>query len=84
MKTESGNRAFGKALRAWRERRRWSQQQMAFALGCSVSVISKWETGERRPTVMVLKKAITQLTGIDPDAEEFASGGDGEREINAQ
>lgn len=54
-----------------RQRRRWSQRQLAEALQVSTSTVANWERGEHFP----LKKAgvVEELLGIKIPARETAT-----------
>jgi transcriptional regulator with XRE-family HTH domain len=44
------NRSLGAVLlRAWREERKITQQEMANRIGCDFVIVSTWERGARRP-----------------------------------
>ena len=53
--------AFGKRLRAERQRRGWSMDRLAGASGVSRAMISKIERGESSPTAVVLGKLSAAL-----------------------
>lgn len=48
------------AIRNFREQMRWTQAYLAERCGVSKSTVSMWETGERKPDIIMLKK----LAGI--------------------
>jgi len=48
--------SFGSRLRALRETRNWSQEQLGFELGVTKATISKWETDKARPGLGTLLK----------------------------
>lgn len=48
--------SFGSRLRALRETRNWSQEQLGFELGVTKATISKWETDRARPGLDTLLK----------------------------
>lgn len=48
--------SFGSRLRALRETRNWSQEQLGFELGVTKATISKWETDKARPGLDTLLK----------------------------
>lgn len=56
---------FGEWLRAERERRGWSQAQIAEQAETSIPTISRVETGERNPSRKLATKIATAL-GADP------------------
>jgi transcriptional regulator with XRE-family HTH domain len=56
-----GRDAFGKRLRAERQRRGWSMDHLAGASGVSRAMISKIERGESSPTAVVLGKLSAAL-----------------------
>lgn len=51
--------SFGSRLRALRETRNWSQEQLGFELGVTKATISKWETDKARPGLDTLLKIKT-------------------------
>lgn len=53
-------------LRELRERNRYSQKVVAVRLGCSSSIISSYETGERTPSVQNLV-ALADLYHVSVD-----------------
>lgn len=48
-------------IRAIRKACGWTQQQMAFALQMSVSIVTKWEAGDSRPK----PERVTQLRELE-------------------
>lgn len=48
--------AFHLVLRTERERREWTQRQMAGHLGVSQSAVARWELGTRRPPTLELER----------------------------
>lgn len=48
--------AFQFVLKAERDRRGWTQRQMAGHLGVSQSCVARWELGARHPTVAELER----------------------------
>lgn len=48
------------AIRNFREQMRWTQAYLAERCGVAKSTVSMWETGERKPDIIMLKK----LAGI--------------------
>lgn len=61
-------------LRAWREKSRLTQEQLAEAVGCSPASVGHWENGERRLTdkwlpklAQVLKTRPGFLLETDPE-----------------
>jgi transcriptional regulator with XRE-family HTH domain len=61
----------GKALRSARAEKRWTQQQVADALGITRVAVGQWEKGETQPSTANLL-AVCKLLGLDVAA---ASGG---------
>ncbi len=53
----------GIRIRRARERRRWTQQQLADALGVAVRAVGSWERGEAAPRNAT--GAIEELLGVD-------------------
>lgn len=51
--------SFGSRLRALRETRNWSQEQLGFELGVTKATVSKWETDRARPGLDTLLKIKT-------------------------
>lgn len=54
---------FGKKLSYFRRLRKYSQEELAAALGVTRQTINKWEKGERLPDVLAAKR-ITELLHI--------------------
>jgi transcriptional regulator with XRE-family HTH domain len=48
-------------IRAWRETRGLSQADMAEQLGVKQPTISRWESGEDRPTLPLVRLALERL-----------------------
>lgn len=48
--------ALGARLRDLRMRRKWTQTQVAAALGTGANRVSDWETGRFEPTLAVLQR----------------------------
>lgn len=66
---------FGKNLKALRENRKMTQQQLAEALGMSTTTISLWETDNRRPRKEKTLDAICELFGCTrQELSGFADG----------
>lgn len=58
--TPAGDHAFAQRLRTWRQRRRWSQLDLALAAGVSQRHVSFLESGRARPSrAMVLQLGTT-------------------------
>lgn len=55
-----------KDLRKWRERKGYSQKQVAISLGIAPPQISKWEAGTTEPTLENLIK-LCELYGVTLD-----------------
>lgn len=55
------------AIRKYRKQMKWTQSFLAKQLGTSTSTIGMWESGERRPSINMLKKIakILQCTTDD-------------------
>jgi transcriptional regulator with XRE-family HTH domain len=51
------------ALRRFREERQLSQADMAKLIGTTVASISRWETGERRPSSTMFPRIIRATKG---------------------
>ena len=47
------------AIRKYRERMNWTQADLAEKCGVVKSAVCMWETGERMPPVIMLKKLAT-------------------------
>jgi len=58
----------GERLRAFRERRRMTQEQLSAATGASQRVISNWEMGQRQPAV---SSALAVKTALRMTWREF-------------
>ena len=55
-----------KALKEFRLGAGWTQAQVAEYLGVRPSAVTMWETGERKPNIVTLKK-LAQLFGCTTD-----------------
>ena len=60
-------RRVGIHIRAYREMRRWSQEDLGFEAGLHRTYISGVERGVRNPTVLVLGE-IAKALGVPPGA----------------
>jgi len=54
-------------VRAYRLKRKWTQQELAEALEVSVGAVSKWESGVSRPELETLMR-LAELFGVSTDA----------------
>ena len=54
------------AIRNFREQMRWTQADLAERCGVAKSTVSKWETGERKPGIIMLKK-LASIFGCTAD-----------------
>ena len=77
-------RTFGENLRSARQRRGYSQRELAEKLFISTQAISKWERGETAPDLMhtyslaeILHISIDALTGVNPSIEKALIAVDG-------
>ncbi len=59
-------RPIGRQLRALREQRSWTQQQLAAAVGVPRSAITRLESGEHSPRLETLH-AVARVLGYDVD-----------------
>lgn len=50
------NHEFGKLLKLARQRKNWTQEQLASELAVTVSAVSKWETGKNLPDLDIIFK----------------------------
>jgi transcriptional regulator with XRE-family HTH domain len=57
----------GTRIRRARERRRWTQQQLADAVGWSLRAVSNWENGHRHPRGAIGK--LEEVLGVDLSKE---------------
>jgi transcriptional regulator with XRE-family HTH domain len=53
-------------LKAWREKRGWSQRELARLCGLGIAQVSKYENGHTDPSASVLKTISSQL-GVSAD-----------------
>ena len=53
---EYNKNMFGERLKELRKENNITQQQLSDSLGCSQSMIARWESGECEPTESVIKK----------------------------
>ncbi|SDH68955.1 DNA-binding transcriptional regulator, XRE-family HTH domain [Pseudomonas flavescens] len=68
--------SFGSRLRALRDTRNWSQEQLGFELGVTKATISKWETDKARPGLDTLLK-IRALFAEQSVSLDFLGGSEG-------
>ena len=55
-------------LSEWRERENWTQQQLAEALGCTVSTVWRYEQGQRDPDVDTKRRIYLVTDGaVEPN-----------------
>lgn len=52
-----------------REKLKLSQRELADKVGCTSQTISNWETGQKRPHKMFIKRLIELKDGADTEAE---------------
>lgn len=43
-------------IKEYREKKGWTQEQLADKIGVVKSAVSMWETGDRKPDICTLKK----------------------------
>lgn len=55
------------AIRKYRELMNWTQAELAEKCGVAKTTISMWETGERKPDIIMLKK-LAGIFGCTADA----------------
>ncbi len=67
-------------LRELRQKRKLTQNQLAAYIGCTVGSYSKFETGDREPSIQILEKladyyrvSVDYLIGRDTDAYDGLS-----------
>ena len=72
---------FGKKMRAIREERKWTLEEMAEKLGTTKQALSKYERGERTPKITVAAK-FAEILGV-PLRELVGSDGP-ETDYNAE
>lgn len=70
MRDMAAELALGTRIRRARERRRWTQQQLADALTVSVRTVNDWENGRTQPRNSV--GAIEHVLGIRLDGRQEA------------
>jgi transcriptional regulator with XRE-family HTH domain len=51
-------------LSVWLTKKNWEQQDLAKALNCDESLISKWRSGEKHPSWQKLAR-LCDMTGLD-------------------
>lgn len=44
------------AIRQYREKKGWTQEDVATRVGVAKNTVSMWETGDRKPDIVTLKK----------------------------
>ncbi len=44
------------AIRQYREKKGWTQEDVANRVGVAKTTVSMWETGDRKPDIITLKK----------------------------
>ena len=64
--------SLGAVLTDLRKKRGLSQEEMGYLLGIEPSSISRYETGDRLPTLMTLRKLATRLAVTAPEMMELA------------
>ena len=52
-------------LKAWRQKRGWTQKQLADRLKCSSDQVSRWERGKSQNVRSHLRKALTKTFGVE-------------------
>ena len=57
---------FGEKLKELRIERRFTQEELAKALGCSQAMIARWESNENQPTEEHIVKA-SEFFGVSTD-----------------
>ena len=57
---------FGEKLKELRIERRFTQEELAKALGCSQAMIARWESNENQPTEEHIVKA-AKFFGVSTD-----------------
>lgn len=72
-KRAQGNE-LGRRIKRERERRGWTQVQLADAVGVGAKTISNWETGSTLPLNRMGRLVEVLGPGIDPDAEVRVTG----------
>lgn len=55
------------AIRKYREQKKWTQATLAEKCGVAKTTVSMWETGERKPDIIMLKK-LAGIFGCTADA----------------
>ena len=55
----------GDGLRAAREQRGWSREELAVASGVDVATIRRTETGETRPQAATMRRMLAALAGAE-------------------
>lgn len=56
-----------KRIKIFRNQKGLSQSELAEKIGVSQNTVSQWETGERIPNVLILKK-LTKILGCSADS----------------
>lgn len=69
-------RSLGPVIKRARERRRWTQRQLASALGVSVKTIDNWENDRTEPRSSA--GALEEVLGIDLNGPQPPSDSDAE------
>lgn len=68
MRDMAAELALGTRIRRARERRRWTQQRLADALGVSVRTVNDWENGRTQPRSSI--GALEDVLGVRLDSRE--------------
>lgn len=61
MQAIESAKGLGKRIRAWRDQRGWTQEELAEMTGIQVSAISHFETGRRLPSFENLYRLCVQM-----------------------
>ena len=57
-------------VEAERKRRGWSQEEMAFHLGVSVTTYNRWILGKHDPSPLAEKRLESFINGLQPESEK--------------
>lgn len=75
MSTSGQGNELGRRIRAARERKGWTQQELGAAVGVGLRTVGNWERGASVPRNRLGKLVEVLGPGIDPDADVQVSAG---------
>ena len=70
------NTDFPRLVKALRDKRGLTQEQLAREIGVSFSTVNVWENGHRRPQPYLAKRLLEMADEAGLDQEEYEDAGD--------